>query len=419
MKSNEKTIEEKYQKLTQIEHVKKRPGMYVGDTKNTNEEQWCWDDQQNKMIKKFVSYTPAFLKIFDEVLTNATDHAARDSTVTTIKVDFDQTTGEISVWNNGSGIPVVIHKEHNIYVPELIFGHLLSGSNYDDTQQRTGAGTNGLGSKLTNLFSKRFVVDTIDSENGLKFIQEYTNGLENKSKPKVTKNSGKSYTKITFLPDYAKFGMKKLDHDTVSLLTKRVYDCIACTNKNVTIFLNGEKLKGKGLIDYIKYFFNEDEMGKVYHESESHKVGKNEFVWEYAIIPYSQFEQVSFVNGNSTFNGGKHVDHIVYQIVNKLKTLLETKKKLKDIKPALIRERMFLFLRATVANPQFNSQTKEYLTTQVKDFGCRIDIPDKFIDKLWKSQIIEEIVQYHKLKETMEIAKKTDGSKKIKFIYQN
>jgi DNA gyrase/topoisomerase IV subunit B len=415
MKSKEKTIEEKYQKLTQIEHVKKRPNMYIGNIKNITEEQWVFDYIENKMVKKFVSFTPAFLKIFDEVLTNATDHASRDNTVSLIKVDFDETTGEISVWNNGTGIPVVIHKEHNIYVPELIFAHLLSGSNYDDNEQRIGAGLNGLGVKLVNLFSKKFIIETIDSDNSLKYIQEFTDGLENKSKPKVTKNSGKSYTKITFIPDYQKFSMKKLDKDTISLLSRRVYDCIACTNKNVSIFLNGEKLKGKGLVDYAKYFFDEESSDSPFFtDSITQKVGKNEFIWEYIIVPYSQFEQVSFVNGNSTYNGGKHVDHIMYQIVNKLKTLLETKKKLKDIKPAMIRERMFLFLRSTVANPQFNSQTKEYLTTQIKDFGCKIEVNDKFIDKLWKSQIIEDIVQYHKLKETMDIAKKTDGSKKNK-----
>jgi DNA topoisomerase-2 len=412
---NEPTIEEKYQKLTQIEHVKKRPGMYIGNIKNITEEQWIFDYIEKKMIKKFVNYTPAFLKIFDEVLTNATDHASRDSTCTSIKVDFDKKTGEISVWNNGSGIPVVIHKEHNIYVPELIFGHLLSGSNYNDNDTRIGAGLNGLGVKLVNLFSKNFTIETIDSDNSLKYIQEFTDGLENKSKPKVTKNSGKSYTKISFIPDFKAFSMKKLDEDTISLLSKRVYDCIACTNKNVSIFLNGEKLKGKGLVDYAKYFFDEESNDTPFFaDSIIQKIGKNDFIWEYVIVPYSQFEQVSFVNGNSTYNGGKHVDHIMYQIVNKLKTLLETKKKLKDIKPAMIRERMFLFLRATIANPQFNSQTKEYLTTQVKDFGCKIDINDKFIDKIWKSQIIEDIVQYHKLKETMDIAKKTDGSKKSK-----
>lgn len=415
MKSKEKTIEEKFQKLSQREHVLLRGSMYIGNTKNITEEQWCWDNSENKMVKKFVSFTPAFLKIFDEVLTNATDHAARDNTVSSIKVDFDEKTGEISVWNNGSGIPVVIHKEHNIYVPELIFGHLLSGSNYDDKEQRTGAGTNGIGSKAVNIFSKKFIIETIDSENGLKFIQEHSNNMTEKTKPKVTKNSGKSYTKITFLPDYEKFGMKKLDKDTVSLLIKRVYDCIACTNKNVSVFLNGEKLKGKGLVDYAKYFFDEESgTTPFFTDSITQKVGKNEFIWEYIIVPYSQFEQVSFVNGNSTYNGGKHVDHIMYQIVNKLKILLETKKKLKDIKPAMIRERMFLFLRSTVANPQFNSQTKEYLTTQIKDFGCKIEVNDKFIDKLWKSQIIEDIIQYHKLKETMDIAKKTDGSKKNK-----
>lgn len=145
-----KSIEETYKKLSQREHVLQRPGMYIGNIGKHVEEQWVFDNTSKKMIKKFVEFSPGFLKIFDEILSNATDHAARDPTVNTIKVDFDKTTGEISVWNNGEGIPVVMHKEHNMYVPELIFGHLLSGSNYNDNDQRTGAGTNGIGSKASN-----------------------------------------------------------------------------------------------------------------------------------------------------------------------------------------------------------------------------------------------------------------------------
>jgi len=412
-KAKEKTIEETYKKMSQREHVLHRPGMYIGSVDKSIEELWVWDTKTSKMVKRMVEFSPGFLKIFDEVLTNALDHSNRDSTVDKIKVDFDTSTGEISVYNNGSGIPVVVHKEHNLYVPELIFGHLLSSSNYNDDEDRTGAGTNGIGAKASSIYSKRFVVETVDSNNKLKFVQEYTENMTIIGKPKITKNSTASYTKITFLPDYARFKMRGLEKDTVSLLMKRVYDCLACTNPSVSVFLNGEKLKGKGLLDYAKYFFPEGDT-KLFNETIVQKVGKNDIVWEYVVAPAERFDQVSFVNGNSTYAGGKHVDHIMYQITNRIKTLLETKKKLKDVKPVFIKERIFLFLRSTVINPTFSSQTKEFLTTAVKDFRCKIEVSDKFIDKLWKSSIIDEIVQFCKLKESMDLAKTTDGKKKNK-----
>jgi DNA topoisomerase-2 len=408
-----KTIEETYQKMSQELHVLKRPGMYIGSTKKTVEELWVFDNNQKKMMKKMVEYTPGFLKIFDEVLTNALDHSARDSTVDKIKLDYDKSTGYITIYNNGSGIPVVEHKEHKVYVPELIFGQMLSGSNYDDTQSRTGAGMNGLGIKVSNLYSTKFIVETIDSERGLKFVQEYNNNMSNKAKPKITKNGQKSYTQITFLPDYKRFEMKGLEDDTILLLNKRIYDCVACTQAHVSIFLNGEKIKGKGLLDYAKYFFDDTSRSLVYEQVQQ-KVNNVNFLWEYIVVPWEHYEQVSFVNGNSTYQGGKHVDYIMYQIISKLKSLLETKKKLKDIKPAMIKERMFLFLRSTIINPQFSSQTKEQLTTQSKDFGCKVEVSNKFIDKLWKSSIIEDIVNIYKMKESIDLAKKTDGTKKNK-----
>jgi DNA topoisomerase-2 len=408
-KSSNKTIEETYKKLSQREHILHRPNMYIGEIKKTLEELWVFKD--GKMVKKMVEYSPAFLKIFDEVLTNALDHSNRDPTLDKIRVDYDKTTGEISIYNTGTGIPVVLHKEHNLYVPELIFGHLLSGSNYDDSQQRVGAGMNGLGVKCANIYSKKFIVETVDSDLSLKYIQEFTDNMEKHTVPKITKASNRSYTKIVFLPDYSRFGMTHLEDDTIALIDKRVYDCIACTNKNVSIFLNGNKITGKGLVDYSHYFFDKDSV-KSYYDTNVCKIGKNELVWEYIIVPNDHFEQVSFVNGNSTYQGGKHVDHIVSQITSRLKSLLETKKKLKDVKSNVIKERFFLFLRSTIINPQFSSQTKELLTTQVKDFGCRVDISDKFIERLWKSPIVEEIVEFCKLKESVDLAKSTDGKKK-------
>jgi DNA topoisomerase II len=410
MTGSKKTVEDTYKKLTQREHILHRGNMYIGHTTKTLEEQWVFDENQNKMIKKMIEYTPGFLKIFDEILTNATDHAVRDTTVTTIKVDISSETGEITVWNNGNGIPVVEHQEHKVFIPELIFGNLLTSSNYNDNEKRVVGGLNGAGSKLTNIYSKKFVIETVDSERQLKYKQEFNENMSQKNKPKITKYSGKSYTQITFLPDYPRFHMKGLEKDSILLLKKRVVDCIACSNKNVTIFLNGEKLKGKNLQDYSNYFI-EDPANSFYDKHEI-KTGGVTFVWEYLVIPYDKYEQVSFVNGINTTQGGKHVDYILQQVTTKLKGLLENRKKLKDVKMSSIKERMFLFLRATIVNPTFTSQTKEYLTTSPRDFGCKIEVSDKFVEKVYKSSITEEIVSLTKLKESLELSKQTDGKKK-------
>lgn len=77
----------------------------------------------------------------------------------------------ISIWNNGRGIPIEIHKEQNVYVPTLIFGHLLTSSNYDDSEKKVTGGRNGFGAKLCNIFSKKFVVETACSEYGKKYKQ--------------------------------------------------------------------------------------------------------------------------------------------------------------------------------------------------------------------------------------------------------
>lgn len=70
-----------------------------------------------------------------------------------MQVEINQEENRISVWNNGRGVPVQIHQEHGIYVPDLIFGHLLTSSNYDDNDKKTTGGRNGFGAKLANIFS--------------------------------------------------------------------------------------------------------------------------------------------------------------------------------------------------------------------------------------------------------------------------
>lgn len=401
-----KTIEETYEKLSQVEHILKRPGMYIGTVNIVEENMWVVKNE--KIVKKDIKYSPAFLKIFDEILTNATDHSFRDPTVSMIKVEYCQKTGMLSVFNNGKGIPIVKHKEHNLYVPELLFGNLLSSSNYNDKETRTGAGTNGIGATITNIYSKKFTVETVDSSNKLKYVQTFEENMSKISKPEISKYSSKSYTKITWYPDYQRFFMKNLDNDTVSLIEKRVYDCIACTDKKVSIYLNDKKLEGKGLLEYSEYFFGKDI--KKYYENMSQKVNNIDFIWECVVIPYQNYEQVSFVNGNNTHKGGKHIEYITNQIVSKLKYTLETKRKVSDIKSSYIKEKLFVFLRATVSNPSFDSQTKEYLTTQVKDFGCKVEVSDNFISKLYKTDIIDDIINMMNKKDLQKFNKEVQSN---------
>ncbi|CAE7939635.1 TOP2, partial [Symbiodinium necroappetens] len=157
-----------------------------------------------------ISYVPALYKIFDEILVNAADNLQRDSKMKAIKVDIDRSKGRIKVWNDGKGIPIQLHKKYKVFVPELVFGHLLTSDNYDDSERKVTGGRNGYGAKLTNVFSRKFVIETAGG--GKKYKQEWTGNMSKKGKPQVTKgSSAASYTSVEFWPDLSKFGMKELE----------------------------------------------------------------------------------------------------------------------------------------------------------------------------------------------------------------
>lgn len=409
--TKKKSIEEKYQMKDLREHILTRPDSYIGNVKNVVDELYILEG--SKMVKKSVSYNPGLLKLFDEILVNAIDHSVNDPTVTQIKVTVDSDNNEISVFNDGSGIPIELHKEYKIYIPELLFGNLLTSSNYDDTEERTTGGRNGLGGKCTAIFSKNFTVETVDSVSLKKYIQTFSNNLLEKTIPKITNaKSQKSYTKITFQPDLERFGMKKFDADIISLIEKRVYDCAACTRKTVNVFYNGVMIKFKTFEKYVDlYVGNKSEKKRVFQSS-----GESNQDWEIAccLSETDKMEQVSFVNSICTINGGKHVDYIQNQISKKLFELIQSKNKNLTIKQNYIKEKLFIFLKSTVINPSFSSQTKEFLTTNTKDFGFKFEVSDDFITKLSKCGIVEEIVAFAKHKENRELSKTTDGKKKNK-----
>lgn len=399
---------QKYKKYTHLEHILARPDTYIGSLTPDVSKQWVVEE--NRMHEEEIQHVGGLFKIFDEILVNAVDQCViPESIVDKITVDVNTQEGYISVYNTGAGVPVEQHPDHgHLWVPELIFGELLTSSNYDDTDQRVTGGRNGYGAKLANVFSTRFIVETACEKNKKKYIQEWTQNMTQKNKAKITswtpKAKLKGYTRITFYPDLARFGVQGFDQ-IVRLFERRTYDVCACTPDRVKVFYNGTPLQVKSFERYVDlYIGDKKESARVFEKSEDNR-------WEIAVGRSSNgFKQVSFVNGIHTSLGGTHVEYIVSQIVKRVTEFILSKHKDLKVKPQHIRDQLFVFIKSTITNPAFSSQVKTECTTRFRDFGTQYRVSDEFIKKLTKIGFIEDVVSLVKHRELREL-NKTDGRK--------
>ena len=399
----------KYDKLTHIEHIKLRPNMYMGSIDNIEEELWIYDDTENKIKKKKIKFTPAFFKIFDELITNASDHAQNDKTCDIIKVEYNKKDGFISVTNNGdNGIPVEVHDAHNMLIPSMIFGELMSGSNFDDNIQRTTGGINGVGCKLCNIFSTKFIVDVIDHKNKKQFNQVWSDNMGVVGKPSVTKSTLKhSSVKVTFYPDFKRFNITDLDNDHYNLFYRRAID-IAALNPKLNVYFNDKKIEIKSFKDYIMLHYPNEPKENIYIDDSNDR-------WTVGIL-YKQdceYEAISFVNSINTYHGGTHLNHVTDQIYKYLIDII--KKKSKDIKVnnQLLKDNLVFFVNSTLVNPTFSSQTKEECTLKQDKFGSKYMPNQTFLKKLAKCGIVEQVIELAKFKESSTL-KKTDGKKQVR-----
>ncbi|KAI8823024.1 DNA topoisomerase, partial [Fimicolochytrium jonesii] len=404
-----KAVEEIYQRKTQLEHILLRPDTYIGSAESAEVSMWVFENEA--MVYRTVHFVPGLYKIFDEILVNAADNKVRDPSMDQINVTIDRENNEISIMNNGRGVPVTMHAKEQLYVPELIFGNLLTSSNYDDDEKKVTGGRNGYGAKLCNIFSTQFIVETSDSESGKKFHQIFKDNMSNKSKPKITAAAKHDYTKITFKPDLKKFGLKELDDDIIAVLTKRVYD-IAGVLPGVKVTLNKERIKIKNFKEYVKLYLDSvfgDAPAKptiVYEKADPR--------WEVAFaVSDGQFQQVSFVNSICTSKGGTHVSMIADQLVQKLNEHLKKKNKGEGFKPQQIKSHIWVFVNCLVENPSFDSQTKENLTLKASKFGSKCELSEEFMKKVLKSGIVDNVLAYAKLKQASQL-KQTDGTKRAR-----
>ncbi|CCJ28239.1 unnamed protein product [Pneumocystis jirovecii] len=407
-----KTTSEIYQKLSQLEHILKRPDTYIGSIEFTSQHIWVYDDNTNAMKYRQVSIVPGLYKIFDEILVNAADNKIRDPNMDTIKVEFSREKNVISIYNNGRGIPIEIHNKEKVWIPELIFGHLLTSSNYDDEEKKVTGGRNGYGAKLCNIFSTEFIVETADRATKKTYKQVFLNNMTKKKDPVIKENKkDEEYTRITFKPDLERFGMKEIDSDLESVFKRRVYD-LAGSVKNVKVFLNGERIKVKSFKQYIEMYLNSDDSENNLKPTIIHEVVNDR--WEVAFtVSDGQFNQVSFVNSIATTRGGTHVNYVSDQIVLKLIEAVKKKNKNIPIKPFQVKNHIWVFINSLIENPSFDSQTKETLTLKQTAFGSKCILSDDFIKKVLKTPIMEKILDTAQ-KKADQLMKKTDGSKKMR-----
>jgi len=399
-----KSIEQIYQKKTQLEHILLRSDTYVGSCEAQQQEMWVFDSVQSRMVHRNITYVPALYKIFDEILVNAADNFMRDPKgMDAVKIDIDQKKGTISVWNNGKGLPVVMHKEHDVWVPELVFGHLLTSDNYNDGDCKVVGGRNGYGAKLANIFSTEFTIETCDGSK--KYKNTWTKNMTVKGKEQVVNSKEKSFTCATFKPDLSRFGMTSLDNDIVSLFNKRVYDIAGSTNEKLVVWLNGEKLDIKGFKDYTDlYLMTRPGIPQIFE-----KCGER---WEVCIsLTEAGFQQVSFVNSICTVRGGTHVAQVADQIVERIleKAKIVSKEKLKggyQVKPHHVKNHIWVFVKCLIENPAFDSQTKETLTTKQSKFGSRCELSEKFLTEVENCGVVDLILQAAMAKSQVDLGKK-------------
>jgi DNA topoisomerase-2 len=389
-----------YERLTHLEHILKRPDSYVGSLPPETGKYWVRDGDVFKNSE--LSVSPGLVKIFDEILVNAIDqYSLHPKKIKSINVAV-QSSGAIQVDNHGMSIPIKKHATEKgsdgqpMWIPELIFGHLLTSSNYNDEEQRVTGGRNGYGSKLTNVFSKKFTI--VISDGKKVYSQTWSDNMSKVEPPRIEANASDQFVRVVFMPDWDRFGGVG---DFYKVIEKRTWDAALWCSKAAVTF-NNKKLEVGSLEEYARMHGLET-VAKM-HTGERPDGTSVDIVAGYSTT--GAFQQCSWVNGIATNKGGSHVDRVVRVICDEI-----AKDKRVTVKAAQIKATLFVFVRAVIVNPTFSSQTKAECTSKVLD--VIIDLKPKFIKDLLGSGVLDDLVSLGAAKNDKEL-KKTDGAKKAR-----
>ena len=373
-----------HKKLSEREHIIKRPAMYIGAVDLTKVDEFFLEG--DKMVYSTIEYVPGLIKIINEIIDNSVDEAIKNNFKFSNDISVTVTDTDVTVKDNGTGIPVVKNADGH-YIPELCWNHARAGSNFDDDANRTQIGMNGVGSFATACFSTEFIGKTDDGKNSYT-IKIKNNAETFKEALGTTKAQG---TTVQFYPDLEKFGLTVIDEAHKNVIKQRLIN-LSMTFPDITFKFNGKKINVSTFKKYVSMFNESFEI----HDTDDYR---------FAVIPNADddFKQFSYVNGLKIPDGGTHIDIITSNVVNRIRDKLV--KKYKTIKPGDIRNKLMViaFLK-NVKNPKFNSQAKEKITNSVAEINTYFgEIPyDAITAKVLKnSEIMDPIVEVYKIKEEL------------------
>ena len=407
----------KFQRLSGREHILQRSDMYVGSTSPDVLQAYVVDEvdegsgsKEFVMSKKDVVVAPGFLQVVEEAIVNAADRVSAAHEVnnqvcfktTRIRVDIKGRT--VSVENNGDGVVCDFLEEFGVHAPELIFGHLRTSSNYDDNEERLNVGRNGIGIKIANIFSDKFVLETVDFVKKKKYTQVFRENMKIIDKPKIVSFSGDPYTKVTFSVEGDRFGFGgDIPHDVVSILRRRCHEVLLCSLDPVKVVFNGKSLKSNSLEKYLG----------MHGIGKSHIASSTGERWKFAVAFTPEvgcFRHFSFVNSTSTPQGGTHVNYAFDGFLKNLVAILRKKLKTPKLKASVVKDLLTVVVSAHVVNPTFSGQTKDMLTLPSKDFGSTFSVPEPVLTKILKTGIVDFVSELMRNKEAS-LLNDNDGKK--------
>ena len=443
----EPSIEDQYSRKTPLEHVLLRPGMYVGPNERLPPEP-CWvldpppppppshllqspslapvsaqkPETPFRMVRKEYGVVPALVKIFDEILVNASDNRLRHpKSCTRLDVIIDPGDSDrnpyISIFNDGQSIPIEIHRREHIYVPELLFGHLLTGSNFNDDEKRLTGGRHGYGAKLTNIFSKQFAIDIGNAKRKLRYQQTWSHNMTQSTEPAITSTAtAQDSTTVSFVPDMTRLtgdaAARQIAPQDYALMCRRVMDVAGCAAGQLTVTLNGLDLSQQTFADYTNLYRHDQSPPVLFHTLHTRwtvGVGLSET---------SSLESISFVNGMATSRGGTHVNAMVQQVTQRLQQRVEKLDNSLTVSQAWIRRHLLVACTALIENPTFDSQRKEYLTSSPAKFGCSYTLPESFLKQVVALQseggpgIVEDVLRNAQARQQASLIQQVGNYKK-------
>lgn len=407
--------------LSDIEHVRLRSNMYIGSVAPQSKVCWILDDLSNQPKLKWaeVSYSAGLVKLFDEVISNSIDEAYRLGSKSasggtfTIWIEMKSSDGKlkISVEDNGRGIPLKKAEGSDALMADLALCHLRAGSNFE-SDRAVSIGTHGLGVTLVNILSEEFEAEICDGSQA--YSLECSKGEVKKRSLKAAKPGKDRGTKISFIPDRSIFNAS-FDEDAIKIIRRRIYDLAACFPA-LSFKLDGHLVQSRSFRKYVQSISS----------SSLVEIGSDPLIFEFenlrmAILSSDDNLHISFVNGIETYEGGTHLEYVRNKIIEIVAAKLSKKHKV-EIKPNDIRAKTcFVVMLDGVVDPQFRSQTKEYLasapgtwTHLIKDFDGEAIAKKMIGSSHICDQIVEAFLLKKEAKERAEVKKLGKDMKKLR-----